>query len=400
MLGTIAWWGTLLVILLGANQYSFEIARRTYISAVDPLIWIVFGLLFWRAACRRDVGDLRRPPCLSLAFLAFVAISAINAGSRAATAKDLFQFAEYFVAAFMLFEWSAGSEPRRRRMLDVFLWTGTVIVAVGVGQYAMPSVDDFVVRGTFGNRNVFGGFLALLLPLMFGILLCTPSWPRRAWLLAVVAAGLLVTLSGGTWIALLCGLGTVSMLKHRGAFLVTAVCVVVAGIFVLPHLPRANSEVLHDSVALYDADGQVTTRYPEWQAAAVMLQENALFGVGGGNYQANIGRYYGVIPSPPGKAEPDSQNLYLVLGSSLGLPGLAAFAGMLLLFGCAAGRAALRAGPSPWRGAALGLTGSFVAFAVNAVWSPLLVRGIGVPLALLGALAVVIERMPAQDQAG
>ena len=39
------------------------------------------------------------------------------------------------------------------------------------------------------------------------------------------------------------------------------------------------------------------------------------------------------------------------------------------------------------RGAAIGLVGCLAAFAVNSVWSPLLVRGIGVPLALTLALA-------------
>ena len=47
--------------------------------------------------------------------------------------------------------------------------------------------------------------------------------------------------------------------------------------------------------------------------------EVALKGLGG--YQKQIGPFYGVVPNATGPAEPDIQNLYLVLGATCGLPG-------------------------------------------------------------------------------
>jgi hypothetical protein len=95
-----------------------------------------------------------------------------------------------------------------------------------------------------------------------------------------------------------------------------------------------------------------------------------------------------MLPSPVGKAEDDSQNLYLVLASSTGFAGLAAYLGMLGFFGVSALRRFVAAADPFERGLALGLAGSCLAFAVNSLWSPLLVRGIGIPLALVFALCL------------
>jgi hypothetical protein len=110
-------------------------------------------------------------------------------------------------------------------------------------------------------------------------------------------------------------------------------------------------------------------------------------GVGLGNYQKHIGQYYAQVPRRTGPAEPDTQNLYLVLASSLGLPGLLAFLAVLAYAASAALRGAAGAAPEDRRWQAWGVAGALGAFAITAVWHPLLVRGIGLPLVFLLALA-------------
>ncbi|MCX7591566.1 MAG: O-antigen ligase family protein, partial [Kiritimatiellae bacterium] len=288
---------------------------------------------------------------------------------------------EYLVLAYVIFLDHLPDPKIRHRMVFGFLIVSTVILLVGLTQYHTRSVspsDGFLVRGTFGNRNVFGGFLCLVLPLMFGFALWSQQLWQRIWFLTALLAGASLVLSGGAAVALGLSLLVVALLRGQR----TALLFVVGVLLIIPllsRLPRENLSVAWKSVALYNDEGEVHSRYTEWQAAAEMIRDHPWRGVGIGNYQANIGRYYGILPRPPSKAEPDSQNLYLVIASTTGIPGLLSF---LALLGTFAVRAvhAFHLTDEPWKkGAAAGLVGSLLGFAINCIWSPLLVRGMGIP---------------------
>jgi O-antigen ligase len=321
-------------------------------------------------------------------FLVTGAASVIRAVSPLKAVKDLVQFGEYFVAAYLLFDtFLAGDRRHLRWLLLAFLGTTTAIAGLAAAQYMDPGHEAFAVGGTFGNANVLGGYLALAVPLLAGIALWDLNTARRVWagVLALGALGLI--LSGGAFAAVVLGVAFVAVLRGRAAFLAAAAILILATALVVPRLPRDNGEVLIDSVRLYDDRNAVSPRYTEWQAAVEMVRDHPFFGVGMGNYQDNIGRYYGILPQPTGKQEPDSQNLFLVLASTVGWTGLALFAGMLLFYGRGALQAWACSGDGLRRGTAAGAAGSLLAFGVAAVWSPLLVRGIGIPLALVFALA-------------
>ena len=110
--------------------------------------------------------------------------------------------------------------------------------------------------------------------------------------------------------------------------------------------------------------------------------EHPLVGMGPGSYQRNIGPFYDVVPRATGPNEPDTQNLYLVIVSTMGYPALFAFLAILY--------AAWNAGRDKeadafQRAAAAGI----IAFSLAAIWHPLLVRGLGIPLVFLLAIARV-----------
>jgi len=389
--------GLLAIVILAPTQYSFEISDKTYLSVVDPLVWATALLWLLKVIRCRDLSVLSLPPLFTWLFVLQSALSLLRTGDLIGSAKEIIQGVEYFVLAFMLF----ASNLRRPKHLDravfLFLAVATAVVLVGAAQYLRTdSVPDFGVGGTLGNRNVLGGFLALSLPVFFGLMVHDRNLWRRVWYALVVLIGLIVNLSGGTFMALFVAFAVISGLKSRNLCLgVTCVFLLLATVL-LPRLPRHNGEVLLDSVAMY-REGEATTRYPEWQAAVAMTRENVWLGVGAGTYQDHIGRYYGILPSPSVSSEPDSQNLYLVLASSMGVPGLLFFVGMLLVFGCEAARTLLRAPHGRDQGLAAGLMGSVIAFAVNSVWAPLLVRGIGLPLALVFSLAMALRHSHEQQ---
>ena len=156
----------------------------------------------------------------------------------------------------------------------------------------------------------------------------------------------------------------------------------------------------------------IKKEYVEWVAAAYMTASYPWLGVGPGQYQAHIGEYYGEDPNPRIRLEPDSNNLYLVYGGSLGLAGLIALLQILLTATARTWRTvrdsstddastddeSARRDPeaSDWRvwwrspegtAIAAGVMGALVAFMVVNLFTVLLIRAAGVLFAFLLALA-------------
>lgn len=384
--------GLLAIVVVAPTQYSFEIREKTYLSLVDPLIWLVCLLWLVHLLKARKLTSIKPPPIVSVLFVLMAALSTVKAVNLFTSLKDVFQLVEYFIAAFLLFACNIDSGKALKRILYVFLGTASVIILFGLVQYLNPSIEDFKVGATFGNRNVFGGYLSLILPLMYGLMLFDRNRARHAWFGSAILIGFAINLAGGTFLALLLSVAVLSILKSHRVFLAFAAVALLGAVLVLPCLLRNNGAVLHDSVRLYDSENNPSMRYTEWQAGIAMVKKNPFLGVGIGNYQNNIRGYYGTLPSPPTAAEPDSQNLYLVLASSVGLPGLACFLGMLFFFSIKAIGVYFRSTDRFERGLALGLFGSIIAFSINSIWSPLLVRGIGVPLVLIFGLIIALDR--------
>jgi len=388
--------GLLLILLVAPTQFGFEVADKVYLSIVDPLVWGVTALWGIHILRARAITSVRLPPLYLMLFIAMGAMSVLRSIQVMASVKDLFQLTEYFIAGYLLFFHHLDNRPQRlHRFITIFLAVSAIVVFAGLLQYASEPIEDFRVRGTFGNRNVFGGFLALTLPLFFGIMLHAPGTWTRACCLTVIVFGLGITLSGGSFIAIVLAFAVLALIRHMAAFITCCIVLCAGIVFLLPQLPRANYDVLFESIALYPDGAEVGNRYTEWQAAAVMTEENPLLGVGIGNYQANIGQYYGSLPSPAVKLEDDSQNMYLVVASTMGLPGLALLLALLISHAWSAVVLYWRSTDDRQRGLSLGLLGSIVAFSLNGIWSPLLVRGIGIPLAFVFVLIAVLGRVPA-----
>ncbi len=380
--------------LLAPTQWGPAV-RAVHVALADPLLLLCGGLalLLWVSArCSGDPPHAYRAPSpFAIAFLAFAAGSIPGADDRAEALKNAVQWTFYLGVGWMLWRIALAHGSNARAVLRVAAWAGVGILLLSWVQFLSPGVADLEVRGSFGNRNVLAGYLALATPFAAAAVLLGRTARERGLGLLVGMAGLLVCLSGAAVLGLL--LAVLAMAAIRGRLALMTACAVVLAVLVVvhPRLPRRGefADPWVDSVALHDADGELSRRYPEWEAAWWMMMEHPWRGVGAGNYQERI-RDYRRIATRPGEPEPDTQNLYLVLGASIGLPGLLAFLGMLLEGVARAARGAVRAralGAHRNAWLALGAGGGLVAFAVTAVWHPLLVRGIGLPLA--GVLALV-----------
>ena len=393
--------GVVLLLLLAPSQSAVALAGF-HVTPADLLL-----LLLVPFACAAAIANglswrrLFTVPFSSALFVILACVSAILSGHLKTGAGECIQFALYFLVADRVFFIARAlaaksgrpvSDRGFRPFIAAFLAIGAVVVLVALWQLFTPLGDEppsiRTVRGTFGNRNVLGGYYSLLLPFAFGLLFMKGTGPEQAkklcllriGLVLLIVAGFCTILSGAALLAIGLAVFALAVCHGRVAAVVTGVLLVGFLAYVAPNLPHDNLYASIRSVELYDSEtGERTRRYPEWQAAVTMSFERPWTGVGPGMYQSKIGTFYDIIPRATGPSEPDIQNMHLVLLSTCGFPAYLAFLAIFL--------SAIASGVTSRDPAARAAVCSLGAFLVVSIWHPLLVRGIGIPLAFLLAVA-------------
>ncbi len=397
-----------LLLVALPNQYSVRIFGA-HVSLSDPLLLVGGMLCLLRAAVVREEAMLfpecargklfRRltlllPPVENLALLLLVALSFFKAENFGGAAKEMAQLTGYLWIMFVILrnvKLDGGILPALRTTLIVLCW---IVVGVALVQYFDKGTDVLGVRGTFGNRNVYGGFLAVALPFVLACMLNARGMFERVACGLLLMVSLPTILSGAGLLGVLAGCGLVGAFGCRRVwvFLACAAIVLLLMLFILPVLPRDNPAVLMDSVAIYDNEGRVEPRYAEWHAALQLVKHEPRLGVGLGNYQENIGMHYGYVPLDEGAKEPDTHNLYLVFGSSAGLAGLFALALMFLLWFRRSVSAYFFAPDICGTVFALGALGAIAGFCIASVGTSLLVRGVFPVLVMVVGIAINATR--------
>jgi len=147
-------------------------------------------------------------------------------------------------------------------------------------------------------------------------------------------------------------------------------------------------------------------KFKEWQIAVIMIQRYPLFGSGGGSFDDNIkkGAYYGVSDFNPlglPKAsedlmEPEGRSALLALAAEAGLPALVLLLWLFLRQGACCAAGLLACDEDAWRAAvAGGALAALIGAAVASVFGEIFVRGCGVTLAVMLALAASAGSPPA-----
>jgi hypothetical protein len=360
---------------LGPEAERGAEARKTHVAIGDVVVGLAFLAWAARTTAKREWKKVLLPPFPCWLFVGVAALSALHCRAVFEAVLDsphplkllkqqpvrealteIVEYTLYLLVAYTLLA-NLLRDPQRRRVgVYWFCAVSTAVIALGVFEWFAAGTPS-AVAATFGSRNIFNGFLCMGLPLMFALL--RPSEPRaRRWLAATGIVGVVVLLPG-----------------------------------------------LFPLVVLHDAGGDIKKQYIEWQAALNMMEDtrenNFLLGVGTGNYQLNVGRYYGFLPNKE-KMPRDSNNLYLVIGGSMGLFGLAAWVWILTCH-LKLAHALRRQTSDAWqRSLATGLCGSLWAFAFINLFHALLVRGTGLVMVLLLATLTAMNdiRQGEQDTTG
>ncbi len=368
-------------ILIAPTQWSLEIRKGFFISPADITLLLTAALWALDIIAGRRWQQIREhiPPWSHLLFIACIAASVTVANDKLAAVKELIQYGLYFVVGYMVFDRYLRRFPAAVKTALVLLaLTAGAVTLLALTQYFDAESEELMVRGSFGNRNVLAGFYALSMPLVFACMIETRSRLAKLLLAILFLAALCVNLSGASYAAVV--IATVLIAARNGLkwFVPVTAVLVLWQSQVMPRLPRENDLVHFRSIALYDDASEVERRYPDWQAAGSMILTRPLLGCGIGNYQSHVGRFYDTIPRRTGPSEPDTQNMHLIIAASAGIPALLAFLTMFVAPFC-------KDNIFPMKHSILihGAIGSLAAFAFTLAWHPLLVRGIGLPFALL-----------------
>ena len=258
---------------------------------------------------------------LALFAVVLLASSAVHAGDP--FSLDYAQrFLPFLVITAVLVDVVAREVPVRAVLAAAV--GGALFAAVGA-LYSLVVGGEARATGPLEDPNDLAYFLVVALPLLIAL-------PARKALLpigAVLAAGAAATFSRGGALALACA--AVWLVARRGVSM-RAVAATVGGLAVIglgavvfagPVLDRALAEKTHIAAT------NVDTRELRWQAAARMLADNPVLGVGPGGFRSSY-----VAASRNAEIDeqsPVAHNIYLEIGAELGLPGLACFLGAVAM---------------------------------------------------------------------
>ncbi len=397
------------------------VAKAPHLALADILIWLAGALLLVRVVVEGDWKQLRRLTLPGILLAALAVASAFVAGNRLTAVAKSVQYVEYFILLYLVFTTLMNSLDRVQTAVTIWTLVAAAVGIWGLVDYLMD-YDPVKVSGPFADRNVYSGYLALVLPLAFGMTVWPNGWRAVAYGTVLVGLGLATMLAGGPLLGALVGIAVILVIRWHWGFALFAAGLVGLLIWGTPQLQHDNPKIVRQSIQLYD-EGSVSdasaqpgpnARYLQWQAAMKPLTPGAfrelgigenrhirqlLIGVGIGNYQLNIDQYYGTLPKPnKNTTEPNTENFYLVLAVEAGIPAGLVFLWLIVAHLRRAAKGYLATDDKVLKGLLLGCIGALASLIVTNLFTNTLVHGTGpatvLLLALAAAVATIAERKP------
>jgi O-antigen ligase len=325
-----------------------------------------------------------------LLFLGVVAISTALSPHRDISAQELLRTGVgvllYFVVAYQF---------RRihhlAKLVDTLLYLAIVSSLIGFTRYATSSEQS--ATGQFGDHQLFGSFLMLLLPIL--VVIAVTESRRNRQLAAQIATVLtstclLLTHARGAWLGGATALITMVVLgmihpKQRGKWMnrkhewILPIMLVVASLGFFLTVAPMTGKIMDRGATLTSGgaltDHAFTDREARWHGTLDMIAAHPLWGVGAGMYpwlqqgyteRGNI-LTFGSHRNSLGE---QAHSLYLQTAAELGIPGLLLLVGTIVTFFIAGVRQVGTMHRDFRRNLLIGSLGAIAAFTIDAVASP------------------------------
>ena len=245
------------------------------------------------------------------------------------------------------------------------------------GKFSLPLLDAIYARlpaivhpfwnpGGFGS-NTMGGILAMTLPLLIAFAVGARRWLLKAVFAVASIAGclaLLLSQSRGGIIGLLLAILVMGVARSRW-FLIVVLLLGLGGLLLAGSTGIEPIRELVFSGAVDSAASSLEGRLELWSHTMYMSQDFPFTGVGLGVFGPTLRILYPLFLVGPEVEIPHPHNIFLSQVVDAGLPGLVAFAALLLVLFFMAVRSVCRSRQTEWWPLAIGLLGALVAYVVH-----------------------------------
>lgn len=278
---------------------------------------------------------------LDALFLIFAFIMLISTLSSFAMVNSLKIYMVYFVflISYYLLVNAISTKGQLYFVIKMMLLGGVFVALYGIYQHIFgfdggttwtdtEMFEDIATRvvSTFGNPNVLGEYLLLLIPVCAGYILSEKKFYNKSAFLVItglLSLCMVFTYSRGNWIGLIVAMALFFAFYDRR--------VVWLGVIAALFLPVFLPETIIDRFMSVGntSDSSTSYRVNIWMGTVAMLKDYWISGVGLGTEAFNeVYPYY----SFHGIVAPHSHNLYLQLVVENGITGLVAFVILILTY--------------------------------------------------------------------
>ena len=243
-----------------------------------------------------------------------------------------------FVLSFYVIRRATREKDFLNTLLNLIVFVSAVVSIYGIyqkltGQAETTWTDTEMfeemggrIYSTFGNPNVFGEYLLMVMPITFGLMLKAASANRKTVYLGVFvlqAVCMILTYSRGCWIGIALSMAVMIVFTRRKLTSLMVFAVLLAPLFI----PETIMQRLMSIGNV--ADTSTSYRVYIWQGTIRMLKDFWYCGVGIG--EAAFGNVYPSY-SLNAVSAPHAHNLYLHILSETGILGMSTVIALIVLF--------------------------------------------------------------------
>ncbi len=368
--------------------------------AFEGMSVLLLGFLLWKARWKNSKEDIVNFFKTSanlpvLLFLGLATVSAVFSSHRQYSIQEMLRLGAGILLYFTVAYHFRRSE-QLMKLVDVLMFVAIGSSCIGFAQYGLGAEEQRQATGVFGDHQLYGSFMAILLPIV-GVVAISEREPNRQLIAQIAAvlttAALLLSYSRSAWIGCAAGLSSLGLLalymatrksqklanrKHE-LILPLMMLVVSVGFFLL--ISPSTGGFIQRASTLGNPDAERGWQYRQqaWHGAEMMIKERPLTGFGIGNYpfyQAGFTHAGFAMTSVrnTGPIRPSlweqAHNTYLQTAAELGIPGLLLFIAALSAFLGMGLQRVIGMDNGIRRTLLLGSIGSIVAFAFDGFGSP------------------------------
>ena len=322
-----------LAILCLAFALPLSVDIASIILVIGSFLWIIKMILARKLLWRKTPLDI-----LVILFVAISGISIYVSPDRAFSLYNYFYLMGSYILTYYLIINNVESLSKLKRLFVIFLFSSTLAVSYGfyqniqgidISTFGWIDKNEFPeistrVFSTFGNPNLFAGFLVIIMCFFSGLCLYEKGYKLKLFffmLFFVTGICLLLTYSRGLWISFLAAL-FIQIIFSRGKALLMLASIPLFALL-------ANSTIWERLLSVLNpVDSSATLRIAIWESTLSMISQNPLLGIGWGAYWLVYPKYDYFL-NDPSIIIYHAHNTYLHIAAEIGLIGLMVF---LVLF--------------------------------------------------------------------